>query len=349
MKSLVYPSALFLGTLALFWLTLSPTISLQGDSGEFAVAVFNLGIPHPPGYPSYILLAKLFTLLFPSSQFIFALNFFSALMGALSALLLFLVLDKLTSSRRLAIIMALFFSTSLEFWFHSTIIEVYTLNIFFILLTFFLLLKKVKPLFSLGLVMGLGIGVHYFFLVLIPFFLLYLFWSNEKKLQLFFLLPGFLIGVATLLYIPLRAGKFAPLNTLNVDSPERMTKMLLFPFNGYPKVKKVKPERVTPIVKSTLNKMKRRALEKVEMVKAYAKELTIQFNLLVYLAALLLLFLYIRLIQKKWQLSQWHLIFSLLFLYTSLGFLYFTGFKQNSSLESEMTPQYITSYLFFIL
>ena len=39
-----------------------------GDSGELVAAVATLGIPHPPGYPLYVLLGKLWTLLCPSDR-----------------------------------------------------------------------------------------------------------------------------------------------------------------------------------------------------------------------------------------------------------------------------------------
>ncbi|MEE9198573.1 MAG: DUF2723 domain-containing protein, partial [Dehalococcoidia bacterium] len=33
------------------------------DSGELAAAVRTLGVPHPPGYPTYVLLGRLFAFL----------------------------------------------------------------------------------------------------------------------------------------------------------------------------------------------------------------------------------------------------------------------------------------------
>ena len=36
-----------------------------GDSGELAAAVHTLGVAHPPGYPLYVLLGKLFSVLVP--------------------------------------------------------------------------------------------------------------------------------------------------------------------------------------------------------------------------------------------------------------------------------------------
>jgi hypothetical protein len=52
---------LFVAALALYIRTLAPFL-LFGDSAEFQTIASTLGIGHPTGYPIYILLAKVFTL-----------------------------------------------------------------------------------------------------------------------------------------------------------------------------------------------------------------------------------------------------------------------------------------------
>src|SRR6185503_1451947 len=49
-----------------------------GDSGELTTAVAVLGIPHPSGYPLYVLLGKLWTLLVPVGSIAFRMSLFSA-------------------------------------------------------------------------------------------------------------------------------------------------------------------------------------------------------------------------------------------------------------------------------
>ncbi len=46
-----------------YLLTLSPSVSLE-DSGELAVAGDHLGVPHPPGYPTWTMLVWCFARLF---------------------------------------------------------------------------------------------------------------------------------------------------------------------------------------------------------------------------------------------------------------------------------------------
>ena len=73
---------LFLLSLGLYIRTLAPGV-LPGDSAEFQVLAHQLGIAHCPGYPIYLLLAKLFTLL-PFGEIAYRVNLFSAFMAALT-------------------------------------------------------------------------------------------------------------------------------------------------------------------------------------------------------------------------------------------------------------------------
>jgi len=51
----------FLATFGLYLNWLTPGIGLE-DSGEFATAATTLSLTHPPGYPLYLLLGRLFIL-----------------------------------------------------------------------------------------------------------------------------------------------------------------------------------------------------------------------------------------------------------------------------------------------
>src|SRR4051794_26172736 len=73
-----------------------------GDSGELAAAVHVLGIPHPPGYPLYVLLGKLFSMLVPIGKPALRLNIFSAVCASASAVFLFLTLRELSFAMLLA-------------------------------------------------------------------------------------------------------------------------------------------------------------------------------------------------------------------------------------------------------
>ena len=70
-------------SLAAYILTLAPTVTLE-DSGELVVAADYLGVPHPPGYPIWTLLAWFFL---PTDISEFRRVLGGALLGLLSWLL----------------------------------------------------------------------------------------------------------------------------------------------------------------------------------------------------------------------------------------------------------------------
>jgi tetratricopeptide (TPR) repeat protein len=83
---LMCAALVFVLSLALYADTLAPTVTLV-DSGELMVAARGLGVAHPPGFPLYVLLAHLATLL-PVGNVAVRVNFASALFAALAAAVL---------------------------------------------------------------------------------------------------------------------------------------------------------------------------------------------------------------------------------------------------------------------
>jgi hypothetical protein len=64
-------------------LTLAPGVT-PWDSGEFLAAIHALGIPHPPGTPLYVLLGKVWSMVFADVfGFARAINLLSAVCTAL--------------------------------------------------------------------------------------------------------------------------------------------------------------------------------------------------------------------------------------------------------------------------
>src|SRR5215831_1967577 len=73
----------FIASLLVYSFTLAPTVTLV-DSGELIVAAKSLGVAHPPGFPLYVLLAHLATLI-PIGSIAFRVNLASAIFAALGA------------------------------------------------------------------------------------------------------------------------------------------------------------------------------------------------------------------------------------------------------------------------
>jgi tetratricopeptide (TPR) repeat protein len=87
----------FVAALALYSHTLAPTVTLV-DSGELTMAARTLGVAHPPGFPLYVLLAHLITLI-PIGNVAVRVNFASALFAALAAAMLTLAVAEALLTR----------------------------------------------------------------------------------------------------------------------------------------------------------------------------------------------------------------------------------------------------------
>ena len=122
---------LALGLFAFYSAGASRTIFV-GDSGELVAAAHTLGIPHPSGYPLYVLLGKIWTLLLPLGSVAFRMSLMSAFFGALACALLYGLLRWLGCGRTAAVLGALLLGVSPSFWSQANIQRVYTLNAVFV-------------------------------------------------------------------------------------------------------------------------------------------------------------------------------------------------------------------------
>src|SRR5438093_9201240 len=90
---LLCAGAVFVATLLLYSWTLAPTVTLT-DSGELIVVAHGLGVAHPPGFPLWVILAHLASLV-PLGNIAARINFSSALFAALASAMLTLVVGEL--------------------------------------------------------------------------------------------------------------------------------------------------------------------------------------------------------------------------------------------------------------
>ncbi len=98
-----------------------------GDAGELIAAAASGGVAHPPGYPLFLLLGRLFALL-PVGTLAFRFNLMSAACGAGAAALLFLASARWCGSRWAALVSASLFAFAPTVWHWATGAEVFALN-----------------------------------------------------------------------------------------------------------------------------------------------------------------------------------------------------------------------------
>jgi hypothetical protein len=139
---------------ALFLLAYGHTSSLSvswknfsEDSGDFLAAAYTLGIPHPTGYPLYVLLGRIFSLIMPGS-IAFRITLLSLLCASLAPVFLFLTLARLlprSMGLMGAAVASLSLGFSLYFWSQAVVAEVYTFHVLFLSMLVYLAVRWMHP------------------------------------------------------------------------------------------------------------------------------------------------------------------------------------------------------------
>lgn len=179
----------FIVSLVVYFFTLAPTVTLE-DSGELVVAADYLGVPHPPGYPLWTIMAWVFQWIFHWVRYLgnpnpaWGVNFMSAFFSSLccanvallvsrsgSDLLRFrrqannepamLVENIITGTAGISAGLLLAFSPIL--WSQSVIAEVYSLNafihIFLLTLAYMWMCRPQDNRLLYGMAVTFGIGI----------------------------------------------------------------------------------------------------------------------------------------------------------------------------------------------
>lgn len=168
-----------LALFALYAATAPRTVALE-DDGFFILASYFAGVAHPPGYPVFTFLGKLFTLL-PFGSVAYRVHLLSALFGAASAAMLWLCARRLGASRGAAWLAALALGLSPAFWSQAIIADVYTLNTFFFFVLLFMALAPAPRLGAMALVFGLSLANHWPLMLLVSPALAVLAWPQRQE------------------------------------------------------------------------------------------------------------------------------------------------------------------------
>lgn len=130
-------------------------------------AAATLGIPHPSGYPLYVLLGKLWTLFVPLGSIAWRMSLLSAVTAALTCGLFFALVRRLGISSSIAASSTLLLAFSPSFWSQANIQRVYSLNAFFVVAVSFAALEWVRSrrvgwMMLAACLAGLGASNHTF-------------------------------------------------------------------------------------------------------------------------------------------------------------------------------------------
>ncbi|MGB3634252.1 MAG: DUF2723 domain-containing protein [Rubrobacteraceae bacterium] len=222
-----------LAAFILYLVTLAPTVlSRAGDDGLFDAGLFQvrayvLSISHPTGYPSYLLLAKLFTYL-PVGDVAYRVNLASAVFGAVAVFLVFVICRQITGRILPSAAGAMLLAVSQTFWQQSVIAEVYTLNALFVALAISVLLlwrdtRRDRYLLLWMFLVGLAMTNHLTSGLLLPVGLLFVWLTERGKLSDRRLaLKGagiFALGLTPYIYLPIRAFVEPPFAAYDPNTP----------------------------------------------------------------------------------------------------------------------------------
>lgn len=179
-------------SLIVYTLTVAPTVSYW-DCGEFITAAFNLGIPHPPGPPMFLIAGRVAAIFAGDpTQAAFAMNYLSVLSSAFTIFFMYLSIMMLFNEWKgkvqeqfefwmrssAAVIGSLAFAFSHTFWFNAVETEMYAHHMLLTSLMVWLTLRWAENhenkgsdryLLMIAYIIGISTGIHIVTLLNIPF------------------------------------------------------------------------------------------------------------------------------------------------------------------------------------
>jgi hypothetical protein len=234
----------FLSALALYVSTAAPSLTWAhagADGGDLITAAVTNGVPHPPGYPTYITLGQLIARV-PIGDVAYRFNLLSAVCMALAAGFTALSLLQLIPtptrflSESVAIIASLFFVTAPMVWGQATIAEVHALNACFVALIVYLISPIVfrgddvslRHLVLAAWLWGIAFGNSLTVAALSPLMIIAWWRGRVSGSPYKSVLPiaTFFIGLSVYALIPLRAAQQPPINWGDAASLDRFLALI---------------------------------------------------------------------------------------------------------------------------
>ncbi len=204
---------------AVYLRTLMPGIAF-GDWGEMQTVPHVLGVAHPTGYPTYILLAWVAELI-PIGSVAFRANLLSAALVAAALATLAVIAQRHGARPAIAVAAALGLGAVGTVWAAATVSEVNPLHFLLVALLFHRALvwearRRPVDLVLGGLLVGLAFGNHLLMLFVAPFVVVFALWVGRRELRerpwlVLAAAAAALLGLSVYLYIPIAARLDPPL------------------------------------------------------------------------------------------------------------------------------------------
>ena len=195
--------------------TLLPGMAF-GDWGEMQTVPHVLGVAHPTGYPTYLVLSWLAQLV-PVGSIAFRANLLSAVLVSGALAVAVAILLRLGVRPVVAAPAALAVGAVPTVWAAATVAEVNPLHLLFVVLLVHRALvweegRSARDLVLGALLLGLAAGNHLLTLFVAPFLLAYVLWVGRREIAarpwiLASAAGAAILGLAVYLYIPLAASQ----------------------------------------------------------------------------------------------------------------------------------------------
>lgn len=172
-RLILHPSFFtFLSTLFIYLVTLAPGVTWAhwgADGGDLMTAATTLGVPHPSGYPTYVLVGKLFSYM-PLGTVAYRFNLLSAVsIASACAIVSNIFYNRGTKNFWGSVAGGLMVGFAPLIWSQAVITEVYGLNLLVVAGVVWAIVEK-RPRLA-GLLWGLSVTTHLTSVFLLPLLL----------------------------------------------------------------------------------------------------------------------------------------------------------------------------------
>ena len=213
-------SPLFIGffALLLYLRTLAPDVFVS-DFAEFQYLPALLGLPHPNGFPLYMLMGWAWAHL-PLGNLAWRMNLLSAVWGAITVGLTAGFAQRLSGRARVGWLAAALLALTPTFWGYSLLAERYTLNLALLVAALWAAweatlspARRTRLLHVSAFLLGAGLTVHPSDALILPFWFAYLLWSVPDLRRAWRTWATVMLAGATplvlFLYVPWRWAAYA--------------------------------------------------------------------------------------------------------------------------------------------
>jgi hypothetical protein len=157
--------------------TIYPGLTDIGDATKFAFVGRILGTPHPPGYPLYVMVSHVFSYV-PIGNLAYRMNVLSALFGAVTVAVSYLVMRRVGVHRGPAMAAAIALGLGHAYWSRALYAKTYTLHTALVATGLLCLLRwsetrRMRDFYVAVAVFALSLGNHLTVIALIPALVLF--------------------------------------------------------------------------------------------------------------------------------------------------------------------------------